>query len=343
MAGITRRTEELTGLAPDRIPFAEIVARQRPIILKGVARDWPLVGHGLRSPHEAIEYLTGFYHGQQIVGYVGAPEIKGRFHYTPDATAMNFTAERTQLDSFLDRIAAHLSDSGAPSFYIGSTDVDTYLPGLRAENNLLLDDPLFAADPPLMSIWIGNRTIASAHYDMSNNIACCMVGRRRFTLFPPGQIANLYPGPLEPTPGGQVVSMVDFAEPDFEKYPRFRDALAAGEVADLEPGDVLMYPALWWHHVEALDGFNAMVNYWWNVAPGFMDSPQNTLLHAMLSLRDRPEAEKRGWRALFDYYIFGPSDVPAAHLPEPARGDLAPLDAVRARRLRALLLNKFNR
>jgi hypothetical protein len=69
----------------------------------------------------------------------------------------------------------------------------------------------------------------------------------------------------------------------------------------------------------------------------------NTLLHAMLSLRDRPDAEKRSWRAIFDYYIFGPAERPVTHLPEAARGALAPLDDLRARRLRAMLLNKLNR
>jgi hypothetical protein len=129
-------------------------------------------------------------------------------------------------------------------------------PGLRAENDLGLD-PMFGAEPPIVSIWIGNRTTASAHYDMSNNIACLRGGHRRFTLFPPDQVANLYPGPLEPTPGGQVVSMVDFAIRISIAIPRFAEALAAGQVAELEPGDVLFYPALWWHHVEALDPFNA--------------------------------------------------------------------------------------
>ena len=199
------------------------------------------------------------------------------------------------------------------------------------------------SEPPVVSIWIGNRTVASAHFDMSNNLACSLVGRRRFTLFPPDQVGSLYPGPLEPTPGGQVVSMVDFAAPDLERYPRFAKALEAAQVAELEPGDVLFYPALWWHHVEALEPFNAMINYWWNPSPGFVDTPMNTLLHGLLSLRDRPEPEKAAWRALFDYYVFGPADRPAAHLPEHARGDLAPLDAASARRLRANLMNRLNR
>ncbi|CAN0583736.1 unnamed protein product, partial [Laminaria digitata] len=108
-------------------------------------------------------------------------------------------------------------------------------------------------------------------------------------------------------------------------------------------GDVLFDPALWWHNVEGIGDFTAMINYWWNTSPAFMDTPQNTLLHAILSLRDRPEPEKRAWKALFDYYIFGPSEQPAAHLPEAAQGNLGPLDEVKARRLRALLLNKLNR
>jgi hypothetical protein len=174
-------------------------------------------------------------------------------------------------------------------------------------------------------------------------MACCLVGKRRFTLFPPEQVANLYPGPLEPTPGGQVVTMTDIDAPDFDRFPGLRDALAAAEVAELEPGDALYYPPMWWHQVNALEPFNGMVNYWWNTVPDFMDSPQNTLLHALLSLRDRPEQEKRAWHAMFDYYVFGPSGRAAAHLPEAAQGNLAPMDEMKARRLRALLLRRMNR
>ncbi|MCA1934930.1 MAG: cupin-like domain-containing protein [Asticcacaulis sp.] len=344
MAEITRRTEVVTGIAPDAIPFDELMAAQKPVILKGMARDWPLVREGLNNAAAAMDHLRGFYQGRPVTAYTGAPEIGGRFFYRDDMAGLNFTAARTDLSTFLEEVAAHLDDPAPPSFYIGSTDLGLYLPGLReAGNDLSLNHPMFTANPPLASIWIGNRTTATCHFDMSHNIAVCVAGQRRFTLFPPDQVANLYPGPLEPTPGGQVVSLVDFRAPDYERFPRFREAEAAGQVADMEAGDVLFYPALWWHHVEALAPFNILVNYWWNTSPAFMDTPMNTLLHGLLSLRDRPQPEKDAWKALFDYYIFGPAEQAGAHIPEAARGALGTLNDMTARRLRAQLLQKLNR
>ncbi|MEG3164259.1 cupin-like domain-containing protein [Sphingomonas sp. PB2P19] len=325
------------------LPVAALIAEGRPAILRGIARDVPLVAAGRQGADAAIAWLKQFDGGRPVTAYVGDHSIGGRFGYTGDCTALNFARERGSLSDYLDQLLAGVDDPAAPAIYIGSTDIDQYLPGLREQAVLPFGDPQLLEHPPLVSIWIGNKTIASAHYDMSNNIAVTLVGRRRFTLFPPDQIANLYPGPLDPTPAGQVVSMVDFDAPDLERHPGFAEALAAAEVAEMEPGDALIYPALWWHQVEALDPFNAMINYWWNPTPRFMDTPQTTLLHGLLSLRDRPEHEKQAWRALFDYYVFGEANRPTRHLPEAAQGDLAPLDAHRARRLRGELLRRLNR
>ena len=332
----------LEGVAAAAIPYAELIEAGRPALLKGVVSDWPVVRAARQSAAAVLVNLKRFDAGLPVTVFVGAPEIGGRFFYTDEMTAPNIEAGRAPLAAVLDRIAEGLDDPLSPSFYVGSTDVPTFFPKLRDENDLILDPAIYAA-PPIVSLWIGNRTIASAHYDLSNNIACCLAGRRRFTLFPPEQVHNLYPGPLEPTPGGQVVSSVDFRAPDFDRHPLFAEAIAAAEVAEMEPGDILFYPSMWWHHVEALDGFNVLMNYWWSAVPGFVDTPQNTLLHALLSLRDRPEAEKKAWREIFDYYVFGPTDRASAHLPEAARGPLAPLDAARARRLRATLRNRLNR
>ena len=343
MAEIARKTQVITGIAPDRIPVADLLEAGQPAILKGLARHWPLVLAGLESPEHAIAYLKKFSGLTPITVFSGPPAIAGRFHYNDDVTGFNFQAQKVPLGTTLDRLRAQLGDPNAPSCYVGSTDIDLYLPQLRVENDLDLKGPSFEHHRPLMSIWLGNRTVATAHFDMTHNLACCMVGRRRFSLFPPEQVHNLYPGPLEPTPGGQVISMVNFDSPDFERYPRFREALAAGQVAEIEPGDVLFYPAMWWHHVQALESFNTMINYWWTTTPRFIDSPQTTLMHALLSLRDRPPQEKSAWRELFDYYVFGAPGRAAEHLPVHSRGNLAPMDDLKARRLRAFLISRLNR
>ena len=83
---------------------------------------------------------------------------------------------------------------------MASTFVDRFFSGFCDQNPLNL-----ITDNPLVSVWLGNRSRIAAHYDLPDNIACCAVGRRRFTLFPPDQLANLYPGPLDWAPGGQPI------------------------------------------------------------------------------------------------------------------------------------------
>ncbi|WP_271300921.1 cupin-like domain-containing protein [Sphingomonas sp. CV7422] len=341
-AAITdRRVAEVAASGAPFDPDA-LVRHGEPVIVRGLVRDWPIVTAGRQSDAAAADYLLSFYSGQPGVGYTAPAEAGGRYFYDDSLTRLAFAAERVDLAAYLRRMLAGVEAEAGASFYVGSTDLGQFFPGLAAAgNDLALDAAVFGQ--ALRSIWIGTRTIASAHYDMSNNIACVAVGRRRFTLFPPDQIANLYPGPLEPTPGGQVVSLVDFRAPDLDRFPAFAEAQRHARVAELEPGDAIVYPALWWHHVEALSDFNVMINYWWNASPAFMDSPMTTILHALLSLRDRPPAEKASWAAMFDYYVFGDAGRAAAHLPAPAQGALAPLDARTARLLRAQLLQRINR
>ena len=74
-----------------------------------------------------------------------------------------------------------------------------------------------------------------------------------------------------------------------------------------------------------------------------MDTPLNTLLMALLSLRDLPPAQRDAWRALFDHYIFDADEQTAAHIPPAARGLLAPMNDSIARQLRATLLSRLNR
>ena len=340
MIQVAGKIQVLEGCRADALPVEELLSAAMPTVLKGLVADWRLVQAGLRSSQDAMSYLRTFYNGRPVAYSFGEPAVQGRPFYEADLASLNVHLRRDRLDTVLSEIDSHLSDESPPTFYVASQLIDQCLPGLRAENDLPLA-ALGVDAPP--SIWIGNRTVASCHYDAPNNIACCAVGRRRFTVFPPEQIFNLYPGPLDPTPGGQAISLVDFNDPDFGKFPRFRDALAAGQMAELEPGDAIFIPSMWWHHVEGLSPFNTLINYWWSSVPEFIPTPMHALYHAMWTLRDRPENEKRAWKSVFEYYVFGNAERAGEHLPPQARGILAPIDELQARKLRAMLINKLNR
>ncbi|MDC2891063.1 cupin-like domain-containing protein [Psychrosphaera sp. G1-22] len=103
------------------------------------------------------------------------------------------------ISEVLDLIMATLNAPLTPSYYIASSFVDKHLPSLRENNDLDISKHINSGlmSKPEMKIWLGNATLAACHYDTSDNIACCVVGNRRFTLFPPEQIHNLYPDPLE--------------------------------------------------------------------------------------------------------------------------------------------------
>jgi len=330
----------LEGLQPDALPLEALVAAGEPVVLRGIARDWALVQAGLRSTHEALAYLRGFDAGVPVQYSFGGPEIEGRPFYNDDFTRLNFEVRRGLLTQVLDEIADTLDAPKPPTYYVASLLIERALPGFAQANDAGLAGLDIDASA---SIWIGNRVTASCHYDTPDNLACCAVGRRRFTLFPPEQIENLYPGPLEPTPGGQVVSVVDFDDPDFDRHPRFRDALASAQTAVLDPGDAIFIPSMWWHHVRSLEPFNVLVNYWWRSVPGFLSSPLPALQHAMWALRDLPPRQKQAWAKIFEYYVFGPGERAGQHLPDTARGELAPFDETQARRTRAQLLSRLNR
>jgi hypothetical protein len=337
MLAVKTHIRTIEGCLPSAIP-EQILNSTEPVVLKGLVANWPLVKAGLESINAADNYIRQFYSGEPVTAYSGEPDIKGRIFYNSDLTGFNYESANVKLDAILDKILHHLNNDFPPTFYVGSTLIDNWFPGLRVDNDIAVGDYT-----PLASIWIGNRSRIPAHYDFPDNIACCAVGRRRFTLFPPEQLSNLYVGPLDLTPAGQSISLVDFHNPDYERYPLFHKAVEAAQVAELDAGDALFIPSMWWHHVESLESYNVLVNYWWRRTPGYLGSPMNVLTHALLSLRSLPKAQRQAWQDIFDYYIFKGEENTLTHIPEKSLGNLSPMNDTLARKLRAELLSKLNR
>jgi hypothetical protein len=312
--------------------FHALRAEVRPVVLRGQVADWPAVAAGREGDAAIVAYLCREPTTRPVGAIAAAPGENGRFFYTPDLSRLNFVRGNGRLEAFLADLLAAAAMPDPPAMAVQSEEVASLLPAFARDNRLALLPEVAAR------IWIGNRIRVATHYDAKENIACCIAGQRRFTLYPPDQIAGLYPGPFELTPAGTPVSMVDPAAPDLARYPRFAEAARHAQAATLEPGDAIYIPYGWWHGVESLEPVSILVNYWW--APGQPEgvgSPYDGLLHALLAFRHLPPAQRAVWRQMLDHYVFADGGDPAAHLPEHAKGILGPPSPARFAQMRSII------
>ena len=331
---------ELSGLDAAAVR-RDVLSDKRPVILRGFVRDWPAVKQALDSPATLVRYLNRFDSGKAVDALLSAPEIDGQLFYNEDMTGFNFLRNRLPLAAVAEQVLRYAQFPKSPAVAAQSALIRDCLPGFAEENRLSIVDANV-----LPRIWLGNQITTPTHVDEWNNVGCVVAGRRRFTLFPPEQIANLYIGPLDFAPTGAPMSLVSLRNPDFARYPKFREALAAAHVAEVGPGDAVFIPPLWWHHVESLERFNVLVNYWWHDKVGdgaLADSAFEVLLHGILSIRALPPATRRAWGAFFEQYVFGDDPGATAHIPEHRRGILGTLSAEQLAGLRAHLAKKLGR
>jgi hypothetical protein len=323
----------------DRARFQnEIRPAGQPAVLRGLAKDWPAVAAARKSDEDLVAYLKRFRIDRPVAAIVGPPEIEGRFLYGDDFRTLNFTRGTTALDPFLDRLLRDRENPRPYAIAVQSEEVPSLLPGFAEDNftDLLEREVIPRA-------WIGNRISVAPHYDLMENIGIVVAGRRRFTLFPPDELKNLYVGPFELTPAGTPVSLVDPHNPDLERFPRFAEALKRAQVAELEPGDAIYIPFHWWHGVDSLEPVNLFINYWWNDAQLGIGNPYDALLHAIYGIKTLPPEQRAVWRMVFDHYVFEVDGDPVEHLPEHARGMLGELTPEQLARMRATLSQLFQR
>lgn len=315
----------------------EIVPACKPVVMKGLVTHWPAVRAGQESSRALADLIRGFDRGISVPIIECPVTAGGRLFYRDDMSGLNFERKIAGIGATLDRLLAMAAEPQPISLFIESMRTEEFLPDFAAAHTMPLLPPSVAP-----RIWIGNRVTVQTHYDLLENIACVVAGRRRFTLLPPEQTNNLYMGPVEFTPSGTPISMAPLTNPDFARFPRMQEALRHAQQAELEPGDAIYIPYAWWHHVESLTPFNTLVNYWWNNTPQ-LGSPYAVLLHAAMSLRDMPADQRQAWRALFDHLVFSDPEVALAHLKPEHRGLLGPPSAERSKAVRGILMQALAR
>jgi hypothetical protein len=331
---MTGVVQEIDGSsAPDRESFrAKVIEACEPVVLRGLCRDWPATRAAEQSWEELAAYLLRFDLGAVAQAFVGERSIGGRYYYSDDLAGFNFERIDMALPDALARMSAGAGDLEQPSVYFGSVPAENYVPGFSEENRLAIMPP---QNLPLL--WLGNASLVSSHYDTFDNVACVVAGRRRFTLYRPEAIDNLYVGPIDFTMAGPPVALAVGSTPGDPRYPKFEAIRDQALVAELGPGDAIYLPKLWWHQVEATEPLNMLVNYWWDAFGSGLDAPYTSMMLAMTAIAERPAPERTAWQAYFDHYVFRSNGHPLAHLPEEKHGILGGGES-NARRIRAMVM-----
>lgn len=219
------------------LPIPEVMARyylaHRPVLLEGFMRDWPLMKRW--TPQSLARDL-----GDVEVEVMAGREARPDHDLEPDAcrTVMRFA-------EFLRRL-----EEGGPSNDLYLTARNFALE--REELRGLLDDVRYppgllrkSSRPGAVKLWVGPAgTLTRLHHDLGTVLFGQVSGRKRFRLIPSFQTHHVY-SHLE------VWSQVDAERPDLTRFPAYREADVLEVI--VEPGDMLLIPAGWWHWVHALE------------------------------------------------------------------------------------------
>jgi hypothetical protein len=248
-----KRLGKLEKILSARHSVASLSASRRSVdrqgaISRGEFLEWyyaanrPVILTGLMSKSRAVHYWTPGYL-KQACGEVLVEIMAGRSQ--DPQYEINGQSHKTSVrfGDFVDMVAH------------GGTSNDRYLvanngffdrPEVR---HLLSDLEMFPEylDPSQTSgrifFWFGPAgTVTPLHHDIMNVLLTQVYGRKTVLLISPDQSHRVYNRT-------GVFSEVDPERPDFERFPRFRQAEVIR--TDLGPGDALFIPVGWWHHVRS--------------------------------------------------------------------------------------------
>lgn len=196
-----------------------------PVIMSDLTSDWPA------TKKWNIEHLKAVA-GDQVVPVYSSEPAQGKQH--------QHAAERNiKLSAYLEMLEK------------GEKDLRMFFYNILENVPSLLDDftypelgMTFFKRLPVLFVG-GKGAKVQMHYDidLANLVLCHFGGPKRVLLIPPEQTPFIYKVPFS----FSALHKVDFANPDFEKYPALRHLNAY--VADLQHGDALYIPSGYWHYI----------------------------------------------------------------------------------------------
>jgi histone arginine demethylase JMJD6 len=204
----------------------EYIEPEIPVIITDAAKNWPAIG----------KFTPDFFK----TNYAGlTKEIKGK---------------RYEMGEFINLMLNSTSENPAP--YPFNLNIKSVFPELLADiKPEIVYGKLDRINHPLLPQFLLNGTevyelffggkgagFPFLHYDalyMHTQITQ-VYGAKEFIFYSPGQSHLLYPKVDRPK-----ASQVDVLNPDYEKFPLFKQARQIRCV--VEEGETLLFPSGWWH------------------------------------------------------------------------------------------------
>jgi len=231
----------------------EIARRHAPFIVTDVVTGWrSFTAWSLAHLEERV--------GDRMVSVAASPTKV--FHYG----SKDFSRMQTREMRFRDvirHIAAAADQSGERLYIMEQQQAGRRLSFAEAypelADDLVLPPGIETGELLQVNLWVGEAgNVTPLHFDIENNFLAQIIGRKRVTLFDPGQTGYLYPNGSRSCLNN--TSQVQLLAPDFDRHPRFRQA--RGVECIVNAGEMLFIPPFWWHQVESLDPA-VSINFWW--------------------------------------------------------------------------------
>lgn len=328
-------TPVASAQAGGRADIERLLAAGEPVVIPGLAAGWPIVAVARQGPEALAAYLLARDSGEPVPVMETPPAFGGRFSYAAGLRDYSFTKRYRPLGETLERISRTIDQPDGPVIAIQMMSLAEHAPAVVRDN-----PAPFLPGEVRSNLWLGGKVRTQIHHDPDHNLACAVAGRRRWVLFPPEQVEALYIGPPDRAP---PLSLVDPEAPDLTRFPRFAEAMRVARVAHLEPGDALLLPRYWWHHVTSLDPYNVMVNHWWGGGRGGFENPRDLFLAALLTIRRLPAHERDYWRVMFNAHAFDDPGAAVEHLTPAMQGYLGDLSPKEQAALRRALRSAFQK
>lgn len=285
--------------------LAELEILNRPVLIEGFLSE-----DQIHSCWREIRAELIHRHGEHRVRYLRFPKESAIGRYS-ELSKFVAKEEHMPVAEFLDLIEEKSSSDDETAYYANAVVIKNHFPSLL---DLLGVPSWFSTSPAALEspyLWMGSGDhVTGLHTDRYPNVNWLLCGMKRFSLFPPADIAKMKPAPIFPNLylGLRSTLNLDEALADDDWPP-----LQNGVSVDVTPGQALYIPPYWWHGVKSF-GVNVAVNYWWSQ----IDERQFGEIFAafaasLYAFKTLPKVYKTAWNELFQYLVFDTSGDPYAH------------------------------